>query len=241
MKKHLFSILFFFIFAVQTFAIGTYQIGDKLYILAKSGLTLRAKPDPNGEKVAIVGYATAVTVSTQDLRDRKSHSVDDSGYKLNGFWVKVKADGKEGYIFDGYLSKLKAPSKTPFENLKDGEDFIETYYATNSAKAGQPIPFIGNEPDYPKYQQKYQDGALIEMERHEVGVVRHMRLPKGTSLEEGYLIGKNLWFSEAKNLKATMINSDGTEWDVKNDEEENSFLGIKKIDGFIVVSMSFAD
>lgn len=72
------------------------QSGDNLYVLAKSGLNLRDKPSKNGRFLQTVSFGTIARV--RQMTD-KEYDVDG----IPGYWVKVMADDREGYLFDGYL------------------------------------------------------------------------------------------------------------------------------------------
>ena len=79
-----------------------YKVGDNLYVLAKSGLNLREKPSKNGRYLQSVSFGTIARV--RQITD-KEYDVDG----IPGFWVKVIADDREGYLFDGYLSSYPPP------------------------------------------------------------------------------------------------------------------------------------
>lgn len=78
---------------------------NKLYVHAPSGLNLRASSNPSSAKLATISVGTMVELvaapSSEDM-------VIDN---LPGGMAKVKADGKIGYMFSGYL--LPYPTPTP--------------------------------------------------------------------------------------------------------------------------------
>lgn len=80
----------------------SYKVGDRLYVLAKSGLNLRDKPSKNGRFLQAISFGSVAVV--RQITD-KDFEVDG----ISGFWVKVIADDREGYLFDGYLSLYPPP------------------------------------------------------------------------------------------------------------------------------------
>ncbi|MBP9889983.1 MAG: SH3 domain-containing protein [Leptospiraceae bacterium] len=89
-------------FSVTAKPIVFYKPGDHLYVLAKSGLNLRDKPSKNGRFLQIIPFGSSTLV--RQITD-KEYQVDG----IYGFWVKVIADDREGYLFDGYLSSYPPP------------------------------------------------------------------------------------------------------------------------------------
>ncbi len=93
---------------------STYDWGDTLYVWAKSGLNMREGPGTDfpkmkkleyGEKVQVIDdYLRSTPLSLTILRKNKRHNQ----FKLKGHWVRVKIGSREGYVFDGYLSRLPA-------------------------------------------------------------------------------------------------------------------------------------
>lgn len=118
MKKTFFCFPIAWLFFFQSAqAIDYYGIGDTLFVWAQSGLTLRVTPSQQAEKLALLPYGTAVIVQEDSYSDRQEMSVTEikplksgdknfPGYTIKGHWVKVSVHGKEGFVFDGYLSTL---------------------------------------------------------------------------------------------------------------------------------------
>lgn len=79
--------------------------GEELYVLAPSGLTLRAMPNKNAQSLTIVEYGSRVIVLSQP--ESKVHEQIEW---VEGKWLLVEYDGIQGYMFDGYLSNLDLPT-----------------------------------------------------------------------------------------------------------------------------------
>jgi len=85
----------------------SYKVGSTLYVWAKSGLNLRAKQDMTGAIIARASFGDKVTVLTDT-----NPIVPMTNENIKGEWVKVKLKDKEGYLFNGFLSRY-APPETP--------------------------------------------------------------------------------------------------------------------------------
>ncbi|NPV01963.1 MAG: SH3 domain-containing protein [Brevinematales bacterium] len=88
-----------------------YSAGDTLYVLSQNGVNLRESPSLDGTKVTNVPHGCKVTILENPL-PANMWTTD----KISGYWVKVEAMGKTGWLFDGFLS-LYAPV-----NLKTPDD-----------------------------------------------------------------------------------------------------------------------
>lgn len=83
-------------------------VTEPFTVMALSGLNLREKP--NGDKLVTIPYRAEVErVGTQTYGAMKVQEI--KGYDVKGDWVKVRYKGKEGYVFSGFLTKLKMPEQ----------------------------------------------------------------------------------------------------------------------------------
>jgi hypothetical protein len=106
--KIILYILVILLIPFKSFCINSYDYGDTLTCLAISGLKIRSEPGgdnvigkvPYGGKV--IAYARPLDASGKNFY-YKSEGIE-------GSWVKVKYNDLTGYVFDGFLSSLPAPS-----------------------------------------------------------------------------------------------------------------------------------
>ncbi len=113
--------LFFLNLSVIAKPVISYKVGDNLYVLAKSGLNLRDKPSKNGRFLQTVSFGTVALV--RQITD-KEYDVEG----IPGFWVKVIADDREGYLFDGYLSSYPPPvSELPSKSNPTLKQYADKY------------------------------------------------------------------------------------------------------------------
>lgn len=219
-------------------AIGAYKVGDKLNVHAASGLILRQIASPEGEKVATLAYGEVVTVMADD-QPKTAHMVEEfPGYKIRGFWVKVKSQaGQEGYVFDGYLSAYHIPGTGLTDAQKEtGGSVAEQYLLGKSPRKGVKInmPKVGGQ--YDNYRQKYKNGAEVNFAGGEGGSSQSILFEKGISIEEGYLIGKMLWLKDMK-VKTSLKKGK-----VTVDSEDGLFqITVENRGGFTLLTMSHAD
>ncbi len=114
------QLLFFILLLISQNLIGAnYQKGDSLYVWADSGLKIRSEPSLKGEKMNLIPYGEKVKIIQENLRTiplkvnelkLKSTNGKVEVFDIEGFWVKVDWNGEEGYVFDGYLSKIETLS-----------------------------------------------------------------------------------------------------------------------------------
>ena len=114
-------VLFLLSLSVSAKPVVSYKVGDNLYVLAKSGLNLRDKPSKNGRFLQTVSFGTIARV--RQMTD-KEYDVDG----IPGYWVKVMADDREGYLFDGYLSSYPPPvSELPSKSNPTLKQYADKY------------------------------------------------------------------------------------------------------------------
>lgn len=106
--KTLVYVLVILLLPVKSFCIYWYSTGDTLTCLAVSGLKIRS--EPGGENViGKVPFGGKVIACPRPL-DVSGHSIPYEAEGIQGFWVKIKYQDLTGYVFDGFLSSLPAPS-----------------------------------------------------------------------------------------------------------------------------------
>ncbi|MFT6333672.1 MAG: hypothetical protein ACI86M_001008 [Saprospiraceae bacterium] len=109
------------IFYTQVWGTGLplFSEGAQLFVMANSGLTLRAQPNSQSESLGVVGFGFSVLVLTQP----DSIDIYEKIEWVEGNWVYVEHEGVTGYMFDGYLSDLPLPTYD-FEKCQLDMDLI---------------------------------------------------------------------------------------------------------------------
>ena len=91
---------------------STYDWGDTLHVWATSGLNMREGPRTDFPKMKKLEYGDKVQVIDDYLRSTPlsitviKKSKKSAAFVMKGHWVRVIIGNQEGYVFDGYLSRL---------------------------------------------------------------------------------------------------------------------------------------
>ena len=181
------------------YSIGPYKAGDRLNIHAASGLVLRETASPNGKKIATLSYGTQITVLADAMRKTPFSVEVVKGFSIKGYWVKVRTtSGQIGFVFDGYLSRYKIPASLPNgDDPNDPEGIMsiqERYLIAHTSRKGPKIELEKYETTYQHFKQLHSNGDEVEVHAAEGGSEYIIRFNKAVTLEEAYLIGKEMWF-----------------------------------------------
>jgi hypothetical protein len=130
MKKYIF-IAFVLLQTIGLVAqTSRFKDGETLNVWATSGLNMRDKPDAKATKIAAIPYGAKVVV-LPNIGVKIPFEVEEfKGFSVKGLWLLVKYGDKEGFVFDGFLSRLPAPKKNDSLGLED-------YFNSNVDKIGQ--------------------------------------------------------------------------------------------------------
>lgn len=172
-------------------------VGSKVYVHAVNGLVLRQTPSADGAKLGNVplnGSPLEVLASPDPANMYVAETYGP--HEVKGGWVKVRtSDNKEGYLFEGYLSRYAPLAKAPEGTLSS----IEAFYQTVAAPKGKPQTVPAKNGAIEGSVQGYADGARYELEFYEGGVTRNLFLPPGGfTLPEALVIFRSLWFGKDK-------------------------------------------
>lgn len=155
--------------------------GETLFIVAKSGLRLRAEPNVEAEVITLVPYGGGVQVVKND-----KDPVPMSSEGLKGHWKKVQYDGKTGYAFDGFMISRPAP--------RNGESFKEYIYRVYGPKQSEKIHTAKEEVNMQNkksYKEEYflKNGAKHVATGYFSGSTDTYHLPE-TTVQEAFLMAK---------------------------------------------------
>ncbi len=223
MKKHCLLWLLAVLFETQPLqAIREYHGGQTLYVWAVSGLTLRTEPKFKADKILSLSYGTAVTVQTDKqfegidtseielatIPPYRLHDRNYSGYKIPGQWVKVTAQGKTGFVFDGYLC-IYPPARQVTDGSRkfaaeDWDGYLDRVFkiACTSPMDTMAGAFGGT-------MRLYKNGASCLIRPAGDGLSsRTFFLPR-LSLEEGYLMANFFYGLDRQTNLPVENNGDG--------------------------------
>lgn len=176
-------------------AIEAEETSENFYVMAMSGLKLRAKP--NGERLATIPYGAAVErVGTQTFGALEVEEI--KGLKVKGEWVKARYEGKEGYIFNSFLTKHKMPEQVDEYDYEKYYSMVDYYLRTSYKKDGDKYDVEKSkdcEEDnsvycYQKYSQDFENGTIKYKSRSMDSGSEETLTFQNMSLVEAYFIVK---------------------------------------------------
>ncbi len=183
-------LLFLCLLPIVAVAWPRYRTGDTLYVGAGSGLNLRDDVGLAANKLGTVPYGAAV-VMLQDPKDGTTFEVEElPGFTISGLWIKVRYQGQEGYVFDGYLTRLPMPPQ--------GSNRQDTYFGDILPKTQEKDVvhrYCLTESDQPCHLTQYFAGPIIRSQYffNEAAVQGTLWLPAATSAE-AYLLMRALYY-----------------------------------------------
>lgn len=207
---------------------GTY------FVAAKTGLSMRDKPDVNAKVLDKLPYGTKV--ATIDEEGAWKEVITEN---LTGYWKKVKFNNKTGYIIDSYLLPWPPPKLATIKDMKQ-------YLAQNAVPAGPKVVTRSGsmeqitESGWELTKQVYKNGG----EYHQFFAYEYNSdtyfLP-GFSIQQGFLLCRLIAefkqvFGEKEEfpLKSKDYKKDEHEYGLKvirttNDPDDTSPFTIEKI------------
>jgi uncharacterized protein YgiM (DUF1202 family) len=233
-------ILFLLAFLAFSFSGKAQLFPGTYYVAAKSGLSIREKPDPASKVLDKIPYGTKVT--TLDEEGEWKEIVTEN---MTGYWKKIKYNNKTGYIVDSYLLPWAPPKLASVKDLKQ-------YLAQNAAPSGpKTVTKSGTmeqitEGGWELTKQVYKNGG----EYHQYYAYEYNSdtyfLP-GFSIQQGFLLCRLIpefkeVFGEKEEFPVTgkTFKKDGREYEIKvirnsDNPDDTSPFTIEKI------KMSFED
>ena len=109
MRKLLFLALLF-----VSFNAAAQLMGGTMYVAAKTGLSIREKPEAGAKVLDKIPYGTKITVLEYG-EEKKSITTEG----MLGYWQKVKYNNKTGYIIDSYLFPWAPPKLATIKEFKN--------------------------------------------------------------------------------------------------------------------------
>jgi hypothetical protein len=105
----------FFLLPLLIISLGVAaQQSGTMYVAAKTGLSIREKPEAGAKVLDKIPYGTKITLIRED-EERKSIITEG----ILGYWQKVKYNNKTGYILDSYLFPWPPPKLATVKEVKN--------------------------------------------------------------------------------------------------------------------------
>jgi len=102
-----------FLLALIIVSFTSFAQQAPMYVAAKTGLSIREKPDAAAKVLDKIPYGTKITLIDED-GDWKDIVTEG----LTGYWRKVKFNNKTGYIVDSYLFPWPPPKLATVKDMK---------------------------------------------------------------------------------------------------------------------------
>lgn len=219
-RKYIFTLFVLLQTISLTAQTSRFKEGETLNVWATSGLNMRDKPDAKAAKIATIPYSSKVIVQP-NIGVKIPFEVEEfKGFTVKGYWLLVKYGDTEGYVFDGFLSRLSAPDKEKSKNLlsylekeigKIGEKYDVQIYDGKSdtnhvAKKGEKF----NKTDISGFKQKIAKGIIYELKPADTGDNYKITLPDCTFFES-YILLRMFFHTPKKEFE----NLDNREFDKK--------------------------
>ena len=112
-----FAMLLLSLFSCVVALANNYQPGDTLNVVAINGLSLRAEPNTNSEKLQVMPAGERVLV----LDTYREVNPFDTIFGFSGKWVYVQSSqGTVGFVFDAFISTL--PSVESYKHASNASE-----------------------------------------------------------------------------------------------------------------------
>jgi len=227
--KLLFALLFtsVVVLAQKSFS-DLYKPGDKLYVYSREGLSLREEADPKGKLILVASYGDEVTV----VADSKPRIAFTSS-NIPGAWVKVKYHDLSGYLFNGFLSRLKPmPVTTPDTELEAFKMYLKDQFKLQKETKTPPASM------YVEYDKlELANGVSYEHKIYEGGASITTKFPVTSfTFQEVFLLAR-IAYPEFFTEKKCDYKVDQMECELN----ESTSLALKKDGDFFVVLSGVAD
>jgi hypothetical protein len=191
MKYGYFLIVCLVVSFVTVNAATKFKQGDKVNVWVLKGLKLYQKPDSKSLQLATVAYGSTVEVLSNDADSLKAYNgkitndITPVPVTLKGHWVKVNYGQKQGYTFDGYLSKMPCLKLTN-KYSEDVVEYVKRNYKGYTKKVSKKV-VEGTDFEETMY---YYKGALILKKSSGDGCFDTEIFLKGVSYQDAHLFEK---------------------------------------------------
>lgn len=184
--------LFFLLVLGQGFsalaATKEFSVGDTLYVWANDGLVMRKEPKFDSPSLMKLEYGTAIVVIERTGSETEfvvASAMNRNKKKLPGIsifgeFVKIHYKGMEGFIFDGFLSRL-----APIHDQESLDDYFSRVFGQlQTIDRSKPV----GHTEYRFKRTIYKTGIVSEFEGGPENWFTHLYFIPGISLNEAYLL-----------------------------------------------------
>ncbi|HEV7781973.1 MAG TPA: SH3 domain-containing protein [Chitinophagaceae bacterium] len=205
------------------------QQSGTMYVAAKTGLSMRDKPEASAKVLEKIPYGTKIAIIQVD-EELKSIVTE----AIEGYWQKVKFNNKTGYILDSYLFPWPPPK---LATVKEMKNYFAQVTVSFGAKLVVKSGTMNNieEGGWELDKQLYKNGAeWHQFHGYEYGSDSYF-LP-GFTIQQGFLLLRLIpefkeLFTEKDEFptKSTTIKKGEVEYLIKVDKWQEDSPFIQKI------------
>jgi len=122
-----------------------FSKGDKVNVWVLKGIKLYKNCDSKSTIAATIPYGTAIEIlssgtdSLKVYQGKITNDITTIPVALTGHWVKVRSGQKEGYVFDGYLSKMPCLKINQHGDTEEFNKFVERNYKGYTKKVNKKV------------------------------------------------------------------------------------------------------
>ena len=173
----------FFLLPLLIIAFGAAaQQSGTMYVAAKSGLSIREKPDAAAKVLDKIPYGTKITL-IPDTVELKSLVTEG----ITGYWQKVKYNNKTGYILDSYLFPWPPPKLATVKEMKNYITQVTIPFGSKLVVKSGRVNNYAEQDGWEITKQLYKNGAeWHHYSGYESGSDAYF-LPEFT-MEQGFLL-----------------------------------------------------
>lgn len=199
--------------------------GDRLFVVAHSGVNARAYPSTDHSVLFGVGYGEKVEVIEANMLE--SECIDD----LTGYWIKVAYGNQVGYVFDAYLSKLPP---LEIEDLVPSDDYIDRIKNYALMQLGPSMPkvtynnLVDGESAFKIDIHNLKKGCQYVEYTYWEGMDAELQLTDLRNVEMKYLLAK--LFHDNANFDPSEVPGLDEGKTIQFSSEEGYYVTIRKLD-----------
>ena len=194
-------------FLASSFTFKNEQpVGDSnsYHVMALSGLKMRDLPSLKGKKILTIPYNGEVEVIATGFGALKVKELED--FYIEGEWVQVSYNGKEGYVFDGYLTQFPVPDENVKMDYDKYDSKFEYYFNTKLIQKGDKFNLIKHNWEcknengcFCGYSKEYEQGLFYSYrscdEKNSIEIIEIDNI----SMSEAYFILRALELNKYDN------------------------------------------
>jgi hypothetical protein len=114
--------------------ITKFNQGDKVNVWVLKGIKLYSEPNSKSKPLSTIAYGSVVEILSSETDSLKSfqgsitNDISRVPVMLKGHWVKISFQQKQGYVFDGYLSRMPCLKLSKQGVSEEFETYIKRNY-----------------------------------------------------------------------------------------------------------------